>query len=513
MSDHHRSAAAVLRLAPAESVTPPLSLPSSIRTGAVPWTLVSAALYLGVALAVHFVQLGNPVLHVDEEFYLLVAHHMREGAVPFIDIWDRKPPGLFLLYRLFLLLPGDGVLTYQLCGIAACAGTALVIERLAQQIAGPASARLAGLAYVLFMPVFCYGIGQAPVFYNLLVALAAVYTLQAWRSQASTPLLINGAKAMALIGLAIQIKYTVVFEGAGFGLALLLRGHAMRMPTDRLLRHGLAWCSLALAPTLAVFAAYAAFGHAELFLQSNVFSIMLRRADGMASWNRLASEMLALTPFWIALGIAARTQVADSDALKLLRWWGALSFAAFLAFGSWYDHYVTPVLVPLCVLAAPSLSLASVRGRRWSITMLGFGLIACIVVIADNIRRHGTREQAETIATAIDGELRGGCAFVFDGEPAFYRMANSCLPSRYAFPNHLNTWTEARALDVDPNLEVARIMMARPDVVVTAEWWPFYLPNWETRAIVTDFLQRGYERYASVRMGTHQYGLWRRRRT
>ena len=513
MSDHRRSATAVLPTLAAQHLAPSLTMPAIGRAGARPARLGWALLVLALTLAVHAVQLGNPVLHVDEEFYLLVAQHMRDGAVPFVDIWDRKPPGLFLLYRLFLLLPGDGVLAYQLAGIASCAATALVIERLAGEIAPPANARLAAVAYVLFMPVFCFGIGQAPVFYNLPMALAALFTLRAWRAENRAMLLADGARAMALVGLAAQIKYTVVFEGAAFGLALVARAATPRLPIACIVLYATLWCGLALLPTLAVLGAYAAAGQGEVFVQSNLLSILARRADGMASWSRLGSEMLALTPFWIALALGAQQRFGRTDALRLLRWWGAVSFLAFLAFGSWYDHYVTPVLVPLCVLAAPSLSLESIVGRRWCAAMLGFGLVACMVVLLDNIRRHGTREQAETIATAIEEELRGGCAFVFDGEPAFYRMSGSCLPSRYAFPNHLNTWTEAQALDVDPNREVARIMIAQPDVVVTAEWWPFYLPNWETRAIVADFLRRDYEHYASVKMGTHQYGLWRRRRT
>ncbi|WP_408587305.1 ArnT family glycosyltransferase [Novosphingobium sp.] len=480
-----------------------------------PRPLVSALGFLALTLALHLIQFGNPVLHVDEEFYLLVADHMRHGALPFVDIWDRKPLGLFLLYRFFLLFPGDGVVTYQLFGVAACAATALVIERLAREIASPAAARLAGAVYILFLPVFCFGIGQAPVFYNLPVALAALRTLEAWRARDARDFVRGGAQAMALLGLAIQIKYTVVFEGAAFGVVLLARACALGWNAGRLAGVALLWCAVAIAPTLAFLALYAAIGHGEAFIHANFLSILNRRSDGMASWSRLGSEMLGLVPFWLAILWADRRLAAreghDPAALWFLRLWAIAAFAGFLAFGSWYDHYVTPVLVPLSVLAAPAL--AQVPGARWRcVLLLGFGAIASVVVMTDSIRRHGTKAQAEHITASIRSELHSGCAFVFDGEPAFYRMAGSCLPGRYAFPNHLNTWTEAKALDIDPNLEVARIMMTRPDVVVVAEWWPFYLPNWETRAIVGDFLARGYERYASAKLGTHTFGLWRRRK-
>lgn len=515
MSDLRRSAAAASRLALAGTGPFAVPVPRWPRPTTLPRPVVSALAFLGLTLALHLMQFGNPVLHVDEEFYLLVAEQMRHGVLPFVDIWDRKPLGLFLLYRFFLLFPGDGVLTYQVFGAVTCAATALVIERIAGEIATPAAARLAGVVYILFLPVFCFGIGQAPVFYNLPVALAALCTLDAWRARDERQFVLGGAQAMALLGLAIQIKYTVVFEGAAFGVILLARGRAQGWSAARLLGTGALWCTIALAPTLLCFAAYAAMGQGEAFVHANFLSILNRRADGIASWSRLGSEMLALTPFWLAILWSGRRLAPreghDPAALWFLRAWAIAAFAGFLVFGSWYDHYVTPVLVPFSVLAAPALAL--MPEARWrGVLLLGFGALASVVVMADSIRRHGDTAQAEHVAAMIRSELHEGCAFVFDGEPAFYRMAGSCLPGRYAFPNHLNTWTEAQALDVDPTLEVARIMMARPDVVVVAEWWPFYLPNWETRAVVADFLAHGYERYASVKLGTHTFGLWRRRK-
>ena len=61
---------------------------------------------------------GNPVIHVDEQYYLLVGDRLLHGAVPYIDIWDRKPVGLFLLFAAIRLLPGDGIVAYQLVATA-----------------------------------------------------------------------------------------------------------------------------------------------------------------------------------------------------------------------------------------------------------------------------------------------------------------------------------------------------------------------------------------------------------
>ncbi|MFD2782136.1 hypothetical protein ACFS32_14675 [Novosphingobium pokkalii] len=169
--------------------------------------------YFSLALMFRLLLLGNPLVHVDEEFYLLVADRWAHGALPFVDIWDRKPLGLFLLYRLFHSLPGDPVLTYQLCGIASTAAAALVVRALALELAPARGAWLAGLVYICAMPAFNCALGQSPVFYNPLVALAALLLLRAWQRADAANLLREGSAIMLLIGLALQIKYAAVFEG------------------------------------------------------------------------------------------------------------------------------------------------------------------------------------------------------------------------------------------------------------------------------------------------------------
>src|SRR3546814_7596042 len=70
----------------------------------------AALLFLMAALitvAVRAVGIGDIVAHGDEQFYLLIGDRMLNwGATPYVDIWDRKPVGLFLLYSGIRLLGG-----------------------------------------------------------------------------------------------------------------------------------------------------------------------------------------------------------------------------------------------------------------------------------------------------------------------------------------------------------------------------------------------------------------------
>ena len=74
----------------------------------------SLAIIVAVAFATRALQFGNPVIQVDEQFYLLAGDRLLRGALPFVDIWDRKPFGLFALFAAIRELGGTGIIQYQI---------------------------------------------------------------------------------------------------------------------------------------------------------------------------------------------------------------------------------------------------------------------------------------------------------------------------------------------------------------------------------------------------------------
>ena len=86
-----------------------------------------ALLFIVVALLSRSPMFGNPVIHIDEQFYLLVGQRMHMGMLPHIDIWDRKPIGLFVIYWASTL--GGSIYVYQLAACVAAAATAILFYR------------------------------------------------------------------------------------------------------------------------------------------------------------------------------------------------------------------------------------------------------------------------------------------------------------------------------------------------------------------------------------------------
>jgi len=472
--------------------------------------------YLAVGLVLRGATLGFPVIHIDEQFYLLVGDRMLHGAVPFVDIWDRKPVGLFLLFAAIRLLGGDGILQYQLVALACVAGTSLVIYRMAREIASPMGAFYAGAAYQMFLSAFfCFG-GQAPVFYNLLMALAGLAMMGVWTAKTDRRLFVHGLAIMAVVGISLQIKYTVVFEGLAFGLMLMVRARQLGWPHGRVIAAATGWAGIALLPTLAAWGVYIAMGHGMAFAQANFLSIFGRHEDLDGSLFRLFKETLALLPVWAAIFLAPRhmppMRFTARPAQGFLRIWAAVAVAGFLIFGTWYDHYVAPLLVPLMVLAAPALG----RGRpfRWyTVFMLGFGTLAATAVTVYNMRHHGTTEQVEIAADQIRNAAATptgqGCVYINEGDPILYLMTNACFVTHYIFPNHLNGMVDVNALGVDAGQEVRNALAKRPQVVVMTVQ-PSSMPvNWHTRNVMFQHLKRDYQLAGMAHIGWRDLLIYR----
>ncbi len=431
-----------------------------------------ALILLLVALAIRAWDFGNPVIKVDEQYYLLGGDLMRHGAVPFLDIWDRKPLGLFVLFAGIRMLPGNGILAYQLLATACAWATAIVVGRAARTIgANDRGALAAGALYLLSISLVGGGGGQAPVFYNLLMAIAALLTLDLPAKAAAGrtgAIVASGIGACLLAGVAIQLKYTPMFEGAFFGLAHMGYFLRARGSWAKLVPAAAIWALSGLAPTLVAIGWYYAKGPAsfDAFWFANFTSIALRRgypASDLAM--RLLGIAAQLSPLLIAAGLTWRARprhdVAGETMLVGYGWLGS-ALVGFFAIGTFFDHYALPLVAPLAILAAPML------GR--SLRMLALALaVPVVILIVERVVNPNDAKGAYRVAAIVEANSGGECPYVFIGDTITYHLAHACVPTPYAFPNMLAYATEQGATGIDEAREVRRILAKRPPVIVTSD--------------------------------------------
>lgn len=425
---------------------------------------------LAFAIAVRALTFGNPVVHVDEEFYFVTARMMLDGAVPFVDVWDRKPIGLFLLY-----LPAAafgvpmGIWVYQMMALASVVATALVMLRLARHAGWERGGLVAALLY-LFMLNFGDGQGgQSPVFYNLLMACAIWAVVPRPAEARDAPARFRrGLIAMGLVGIALQIKYSVLFEGLFLGLWLMWREHRLGATHAEVVRRGAAWALIAAAPTVAAWAAYIAIGQGDAWFYANFGSIVDRQSDPADVLLRAFLKVALILGLPLILsGLSRRVPVRDeSEHPVRCLYFGWLIAAVFglLVFGSWFNHYALPVMLPACLCCAGYLG-GTRRGRTLvAPAMLAMSLFGGEYTAWSAAWHRGNAQQLEALAEGIG---RGpGCMYVYSGNSILYSYTGRCRVSPWVFPSHLSRERENGALGVDQLVEIDRIFDHKPEIVV-----------------------------------------------
>lgn len=442
-------------------------------------TLVQFAVLLAVALALRAYTFGDPNLFIDEAFYFAAGNAMHHGALPYVDVWDRKPFGLFALYWAIAGISSNPA-AYQIAACLFATATAWLIGRIVRLWSDGPGPLGAGIAYLFLLSAFQGFGGQSPVFYNLFMALAA------WLVAKSAPDLREGSLpravplAMLSAGLAITIKTTALFEGAFLGLYALAL-----LPSRLRLRNAVPLALIGAAPTLLIALGYALVGHwSEWFQAMTGANLSTDRWEPYSAQIRLRLMLNALAPLLALAGFGWLD--LKPEARRFVGLWILAALLGLAAFPYFHQHYALPLLVPLCVAAGAFLS------RKW------IGPLALILLCALSYSRapaidraHTQRSiaamQALSAAVRAHGAERG--LLVYEGPPFLYTMTGRPFPSPLAFPAHLYHAIEMDVSHLSTLAEVQRVIAARPGVVVMTREPRDGPINAETFAAVSGYVQ------------------------
>jgi len=421
---------------------------------------VQALLFAALALVLRWSSFGDPNIMADETFYQTVGIAMHHGALPYVDVWDRKPLGLFLIYWAITGISA-APLAYQLAAAASAAATALVIARIALRWTGAQGALLAGALYLVWLtPLFGFG-GQSPVFYNLLVASAALLVLRARRKLERGGGSAAASLAMVLAGCAMTVKTSAVFEGVYFGIALIAASLRSSEPLAWILARAARWALLGALPTLLIAGWYAFVGHWPEWWHAMVTANLAKGGDWASSNLRLVLLWRLIMPVVLAAALGLILMPREDRAFPA--GWLLAALVGMAAIPNFYPHYALPLLAVLCACAAPLL------GRGW----LGIGaalVLGGLSLRAETPFRPGqAARSAQTFAeltAAIRAHDGGHGLLVYAGPAQLYPMSGNPLPTPLAFETHLSQASERNVSHLDTVAELRRVLAKRPGAVV-----------------------------------------------
>lgn len=444
---------------------------------------------------------GSPDIDYDEPFYLLAGDKLLHGAIVYTDIWDRKPIGLFLLYAFARLFGGGGFLQYELLAASFAAATAVFIWLISQRYVGRWASTLPALAYILWQEPYYGGGGQAAIFYNLFTATSVWLALRAKDSAHVQVVKRAGALAMLLMGCALQVKYTALPEGVFFGLAFLAILYRKNEPLSAIVKTALAYVALAIAPTGLVAIYYLAIGHFHDFYYANFKSIFdrLRLDPSFISYNLNYIWIVAVPLLICAILGFNRLRIQEIARKRgdhlFLGGWMVAALVGFAMIGNYYFYYFMPVLLPLAVLCAPLFAQRAI-GVMTAVLLTLWPLYVSDYWAGD--ARDRRIASISALTRMIEPHIRTRCLYIFDGPAALYLTTHACIPTRFAYPDHLSNDVERPALGVNAETEMKRIMASRPGVIVTSPRKLVPFRNAITSRILDQTLRAHYYELGSV---------------
>ena len=318
------------------------------------WDLVAAALILAACLLTRLPTFGYPAATTDEQLYSAIGQAIVAGDLPYVDVWDRKPVGLFLIFALGHLVAGPGPLGFQLLALISAALGGWLVYRIALRTVPGFTAVLAGATYPVGIALFGSQSGQSEVFWSLPMLAMLWCVLRLFDAPQHARRLAWGA--MLAGGLALQIKYTVAPQCAVLGMAALWARHRGSVPVTGLVRDAIVYALLGLAPTLLVVSCYAVMGHLDAFLFANFESIFLR-GPAAAIDPRVVPLLAQFAVLWAAgllylLMVAPERRSADHAVIFV---WLAGSAASLFMGSTIYVYYLAGLVAPTILAALPFL--------------------------------------------------------------------------------------------------------------------------------------------------------------
>ena len=463
---------------------------------------------IAVLLVVRGFAFGSPVYGMDDQLYSFIGARLLEGEWPFVDWWDRKPFGLFALFAFAHATGGPGPAAFQLLAGTFVLGGAWLVYRAALALTDRVGAALAAVVMVVLLTLYSGAGGQSEAF-HVPMMVAAMYLV---RDHRAVQFRRRALVAMAICGLALQVKYTVLPQCLFLGLWCLWSLHRHGTPPRSLLGNAGLFVALGLAPTFAVAGLYAAMGEFDAFWFANFESFFLREGAGVSRFHagQLGWVLPLALPLLGAAVVARLTHARCNSQYRFYALWSASVVATVLLPSTIYLFYLGALAPCVALLSTPLFAKAGRWGR-----VPGLAVVLVLVGQLDLPERYSQvpaeAREAHRFAAAVRAHVDASerCLLVFDGPMSLYRLSGGCAMSRFVYPDHLNNRLERDALGVSQTGEVARILARAPAVIVTADR-PVTPQNREAARLIGDAIAADYVPLAQTQVNGRMLTAWRR---
>ncbi len=342
--------------------------------------------FLLLSFFLRFWTLFVSVLDKDESIYILGADSLLNSNLPYIEIWDNKPPGIFILFSLTMLILGNSIVSIRILSIIATTFTSYFLYRIGATIdakQGEKIGLLAGSLYAIFSLHNDGAAANAEILFAPFVTGAFLLLFQD-RKLSNIKVFLIGL----ILGIGMQIKYLVIMDVLGLvllGSWLKKEEEGKRKENEKTINnfHGLTKERFSfifnhltfslfkfylilgaglILPAVIIGVIYQFYGYFDEYIYATLIANSKYVGMFNFSWSDLLSRLrkqvlgnilLWLCLFWspIYLFVFARGKLKQERNFIYLFLWFCCTFLAVLLSKRFYNHYFLQLLPPLCLIS------------------------------------------------------------------------------------------------------------------------------------------------------------------
>lgn len=479
------------------------------------WTVF--AFFVILVIVIRSESFFESVIDPDESLYLLMAQSWLDGHLPYTEIWDNKPPGIYILFSIALILFGKSVISIRVLACIAIIITCNLLYKLGNIIGknGAIIGLIAGTLYAINSLSNEGLASNTEIFFTPFVTLAVylfihfVYKeryLGKLTTRTSPRILMIGL----LMGIGFEIKYVVIFDFIAILLTVGISFYFGLLKSSKyfsILKY-YALLSIGFILPFLLISLYFIFNKQfDSYLYSNFVANKARTIDNSFSFTTLAEAIknqvnsnptlwlwLLITPFYISI-----TRKIDSEERKKIAFFLTWFFVDLLGIcfvfrGDFYLHYFLQLTPSQCLISCYLfIRLINIKRKEAKdVASVEQYFLLALILIAPLLHYAGIvgfylRSSAENLyfrqvkgledwgdGPAAIGKYikarinRNDYIYVVDYQPIIYFLTQAKIPTKYAFPSFLVGGKESlsRITGNDPIQELNSIMQKRPVYII-----------------------------------------------
>lgn len=431
-------------------------------------------LFLVFALIIRGLSFFFTIVDHDEWTYLIVSKEMFfHGKTLFVDVYDNKPPGIFILYGLFQFIPLPGIFVVRLMATIFIASTAWFLYRAKLQFLGSKRIALAvGFFYIFLISLFNWGLAANTEIFFVFFSCLALYLLTASPEN-------NKYGYVVLAGFILGIAYIIKFVALFDFIALAIFWMFLGTKNNKISKIFLVMLATSVAFTIPFAFTHLWYyfnGHFNEFINATytIPSRYITRQSFTKALSCIVRFHLFALPIVILFYISIYKNVRKQSFLvwKLMPLiWYLLAWFAVLLPGKYFNHYFVQLLIPVCFFA-PDIFLYDSKIQTYAKQKIIVAMtsVLFIFILFQITYQYFKFWRNPDIIKEISVEINATKQpddFIFTNyKNAIYYLCETEPPTKWIHTSLLFDPQHINAMQIDANNEIKSIIAKKPAYIV-----------------------------------------------